>query len=234
MYQMMDAHPITLMVVISSMMVTPFFVFAAYAFSGASLRKGAFIGSAFLIWGGIMVWVCLAEIPKRLGPLGALIVPICWATPTVILFLNKKWFSDRPLSQHFLISLQLWRVIGALFLLEMMRGNIPGIFAYPAGIGDIAVAVIAAFVLLKYKNSTVIPGKAVIFVIVCGVIDFISAFFFGFTSSDGPQQIFFPDVINNTMQFPTGMIPLFLVPYAIFFHALSWITLQQQNNVEVK
>jgi hypothetical protein len=52
--------------------------------------------------------------------------------------------------------------------------------------------------------------------------DFMSAFFFGFTSSEGsPLQLFFPAVTNQLILFPTGMIPLFLVPYAIFFHFLS-------------
>ena len=56
-----------------------------------------------------------------------------------------------------------------------------------------------------------------------GMADFVSAFFFGITSSAGPLQLFHPDVTNNLLLFPTGMIPLFLVPYAIFFHTLSWL-----------
>lgn len=232
MYHILNAHPITIMIIFSSIMVTPFFIFATYAFSGASLKKGALIASAFLVWGGVMAWICLAEIPKGFGPLGSLVVPMCWLTPTVILLFNKNWFLEKPLSQHWLVSLQLWRVIGAVFLLEMLRGNIPSIFAYPAGIGDVAVAIIACIVLLKYRTSQVIPNKAIIIVIICGVIDFLSAFFFGFTSSRGAQQIFFPEIVNNSIQFPTGMIPLFLVPYALFFHTLSWLNIQKQKNVD--
>lgn len=39
--------------------------------------------------------------------------------------------------------------------------------------------------------------------------------------SETPLQLFFPAVPNHVIVFPTGMIPLFLVPYAIFFHVLS-------------
>ena len=47
-------------------------------------------------------------------------------------------------------------------------------------------------------------------------------FFYGFTSSEGsPSQLFFPGVTDRLILFPTGMIPLFLVPYAIFIHVLS-------------
>lgn len=229
MYTIMQAHPLTLMTIMSTMMVTPFFVLATYAFSGASLKKGATTASVFLIWGGFMTWVCLAAIPQSLGLPGTLIVPICWMVPTLVLFLYQAWFLDKPLSQRFLVSLQLWRGIGALFLLEMARGNIPGIFAYPAGIGDIIVAAVAAWVLLKYKNAKTIPPQAVKLIIFCGVVDFLSAFFFGFGSSPSPLQIFFPELSNNVLQFPTGMIPLFLVPYAIFFHALSWLNLRRHG-----
>jgi hypothetical protein len=34
-------------------------------------------------------------------------------------------------------------------------------------------------------------------------------------------QLFEPPVVSQLLIFPTGMIPLFLVPYAIFFHMLS-------------
>jgi hypothetical protein len=55
--------------------------------------------------------------------------------------------------------------------------------------------------------------------------DFLSAFFFGFTSTQGPLELFFlSPVPNRLIMFPTGMIPLFLVPYAIFFHVLSLLT----------
>ena len=178
MYSMMQVHPLTLMIIMSAMMVTPLFALATYAFSGASLKKGATIASVFLIWGGFMTWICLAAIPQSLGIPVTLIVPICWMAPTLILFRYQAWFLDKPLSQRLLVSLQLWRVVGALFLLEMARGNIPGIFAYPAGIGDVIVAAVAAWVLLKYKNAKTIPPQAVKLVIFCGVVDFFSAFLY--------------------------------------------------------
>jgi hypothetical protein len=171
-----------------------------------------------------MFWVCIADIPRRLGLIGNLIVPVMWLTPSVILFLWRDWFVDRWLCQKWLIGLQLWRAIGGVFLIEMARGNIPGIFAYPAGLGDLAVAAIAAVVLIRYWNAKPFPAGAVYVVIAVGVLDFLSAFFFGFGSSDTPVQLFFPEVPNNVIVFPTGLIPLFLVPYAIFFHTLSWLS----------
>ena len=221
MYAITDAHPITVVVVMAAFLVTPIWALGTYTFSGASKRKGLRVGAAWLMLGAFMFWVCIADLPRRLGLPGNLIVPLMWITPSLILFIWRDWFLDRWLCQKWLISLQLWRAIGGVFLIEMARGNIPGIFAYPAGIGDLTVAAVAALVLLKYWNAERIPGGAVALVIVLGVAVFLSAFFFGFGSSETPVQIFFPEVPNNVIVFPTGMIPLFLVPDAIVFHVLS-------------
>ena len=111
----------------------------------------------------------------------------------------------------------------------MTRQNIPGIFAYPAGIGDILVGVVALAVILIYRRRETLPRWSIMLVLVLGVLDFVSAFFFGFFSSENPAQLFFPDVKNNLIMYPTGLIPLFLVPYAIFFHTLSWLSLRQSK-----
>ena len=194
---------------------------AIYVFSGASPKKGLQIGAAFLIWGSFMVWVCLSQIPGKLGLGGNLIVPLAWILPSIILYWQRSWFLSQELSQKWLVGLQLFRVIGGVFLIEMVRGHIPGVFAYPAGIGDILVGATALGVLLAYTKRGRIPGAFIIFVIALGIADFLSAFFFGFTSTQGPFQLFFPAIPNRLIIFPTGMIPLFLVPYAIFFHVLS-------------
>jgi len=76
----------------------------------------------------------------------------------LILYWLRDWFLSQELSQKWLVGLQLFRVIGGVFLIEMVRGNIPGIFSYPAGIGDILVGVAALAVLLAYRKREHIPG----------------------------------------------------------------------------
>lgn len=227
MYSTMNAHFLSVVIVTAAMLVTPMYVACTYHFSGASARKGLGIGSVFLVWGAFMTWVCLARIPESLGPAGALIIPLCWITPSVVLWMFRDWFLSEPLSQRWLMGLQVWRVIGGVFLIEYSRDNLPGIFALPAGIGDVLVGVVAASLLLIFSRRQ-LPNWAIILVLVLGVADFISAFFFGYFSSEGPAQLFHPDITNNTLLYPTGLIPLFLVPYAIFFHTLSWLSLKRQ------
>jgi len=220
MYKLLDAHVLTVILIVGSIMLTPFYILGVYVFSGASPKKGMQIGSAFLLWGSFMFWVCLSDIRKELA-LGSLVIPLSWLLPSLILYWKRNWFLSQKLSQNWLIGLQIFRVVGAVFLIEMILGHLPGIFAYPAGLGDILVGLVALGVLLAYRKSERIPKAGIFLVIGLGIADFLSAFFFGFTSSEGPFQLFYPAVTNNVGLFPTGMIPLFLVPYAIFFHTLS-------------
>lgn len=233
MYQVMDAHPLTVIIVVATMLITPFYLLATYLYSGARLQKGLVLGIACAVLGAVMTWVCLSTLPARLGLPGNLIVPLAWLLPSLVLVIYRNWIISIPLSQKWLIGLQLFRVIGAVFLLEMARGNLPGIFAYPAGVGDILVALIAAWVLWTCRNRYQLPRPAVILVTIAGLADFASAFFFGFFSSETPLQLFFPEVPNQVTLFPTGMIPLFFVPYAIFFHTLSILTLARNQSESV-
>jgi len=60
----------------------------------------------------------------------------------------------------------------------MRLGHIPGIFAYPAGLGDILVGLVALVVILAYRTSDRIPKFGIFIVFGLGVADFISALFF--------------------------------------------------------
>ena len=86
MYAMLDAHFLSVVIVVGSLMVTPVYILAVYTFSEASASKGLKIGIAFLIWGALMFWVCLSRLPARMGLAGALIGPLSWLTPSMILY----------------------------------------------------------------------------------------------------------------------------------------------------
>ena len=153
--------------------------------------------------------------------------------PLVYLFLAAglgyafRWaLVGKGLSQHMLIGLQVLRVIGMVFVLEHWRGNLPGVFAHPAGWGDLLVGIIALAVLIRYRSQE-IPNGAVKLVFVVGIADFVSAFFFGITSSATPLQLFAFDQPNQVLLYPTGLIPLCLVPLAVIFHILSITEMQR-------
>jgi hypothetical protein len=221
------AHPVTLVIVVAGMLVTPFYLLATYVFSGADPRTGATLGVLWLVFGAVMSAVCLWGIPGDLGMAGNLIVPAAWVTPSLLLVIFRGRVRPESLDQRWLIGLQLWRAIGLVFLIEMTRGHVPAVFAWPAGLGDLLAALVALGVLAAFGGRRPIGRGAVVLVAAVGVADFLSAFFFGFTSSEGPQNLFPQDSPSRVIAFPTGMIPLFLVPYAIFFHTLSLLSLMR-------
>jgi len=221
MYQITDAHTLSVMILFTALLLTPLYIFAIYVFSGASPARGLKIAAAFVVLGGFTSWVVLADATRALGPFAALSVPLVWFVPSLILWWKSDWFLAEELSQKWLIGFQVFRIIGGVFLIEMLLGNVPGIFAYPAGIGDMLVGLLAATMLLAHRNSATMPAFAILLVIVSGLGDLASAFFFAFTTTEGPGQIFFPEIANNINLFPVGVVPFFLVPAAIFLHVLS-------------
>ena len=223
MFEPLDAHVLTVIPIVASIMFVPFYTLGVYVFSGASPKKGMQIGTAFLLWGSLMFWVSLSDIPGKLGLAGSAITPLSWLLPSLILYWKRNWFLSQRLSQKWLIGLQVLRLVGILFLIEMILGHVPGVFAYPAGLGDIFVALVALGVLLAYRQSEIIPKAGIFLVIGLGVVDWLSAGFFGYTSSEVPGQLFHPAVPNDVAHFPIGIIPLFLVPHGIFFHTLSML-----------
>ncbi len=173
MFEPLDGHVLTVIPLVASIMLVPLYTLGVYVFSGASPKKGMQIGSAFLLWGSLMFWVNLSDIPDYLGRAGSLITPLSWLLPSLILYWKRNWFLSQQLSQNWLIGLQVLRLVGVLFLFEMILGHIPGVFAYPAGLGDIFVALVALRVLLAYRKSERIPKAGIFLVIGLGAGDWV-------------------------------------------------------------
>ncbi len=67
MYTILDAHVLTVIIIVGSIMMVPFYIIGVYVFSEASPKKGMQIGSAFLLLGSLMFWVCLSVLRRKLG-----------------------------------------------------------------------------------------------------------------------------------------------------------------------
>ncbi len=215
-------HPswITTLVISFSILFVIFYWFCVLPLKQA---KNASLLSA--LSGSICMTLVVYNVVDRLAPFGGVLIVVNWIVPSLCVWHYREHFCG--LDQRKLVFLQVFRLIGGLFILEMYRGHIPASFALPAGSGDIAVGLMAVGLLTCYKT---IPRGGAIALITMGVIDFISALFFGVTSLPGRLQLFAQGFNNQVNLFPTGMIPLFLVPIALVFHTLSLIELINQKN----
>jgi hypothetical protein len=121
-----------------------------------------------------------------------------------------------------LVALQVYRVLGGIFVVAWSRGNISGTFAIPAGTGDVLVGTLALpAAYLLYAGA---PGARRVGIAwnVLGLVDFAIAIGIGILSAPGPLQMIVPDRPNAQLgTFPTVMIPAFAVPSSILLHALS-------------
>lgn len=104
--------------------------------------------------------------------------------------------------------------------------QLPVMFAHPTGWDNLLVGIIAATLLVQYRHQSITSG-ALKFLCVIGILDFVCAFGFGFTISTTPLQVLAFDQPNQVLSCPIGLIPLFLVPYTVIFHILSWTKLQR-------
>jgi hypothetical protein len=140
------------------------------------------------------------------------VLALCiWLSPTLRgLLRNRKN----------LIRLNLWRLEGALFLALMFAGQVPVLWAIPAGTGDVLIGASAFWVAAQLDA----PGgrrRAVIFNLL-GLLDLIVAIGLGITISPGRLQIFrtTPGAVLLT-RFPLALVPGFLVPLAFMVHFVS-------------
>jgi len=121
-----------------------------------------------------------------------------------------------------LTALQGWRVIGGMFLVLLFLGVLPGVFAWPAGVGDVLVGVYAPFVAVRVMRRA--PGweRHVTLLSVLGLIDFVGAIGGGVLSGQSPAGLLRGPVTADIMtELPLSFIPTFGVPFWTILHIIS-------------
>jgi hypothetical protein len=130
--------------------------------------------------------------------------------------------------RHFVLSLDLriltlaqtWRVGGIVFLVLYWQSALPGVFALPAGWGDIAVGAAAPIIAWTCLQ----PLRRGVFIAwtLFGMLDLILAVTLGVLASGTPIGLLAGYVSTLLMgQFPLSLIPTFIVPLLFIFHLIS-------------
>ncbi len=200
-------------------------------------RKGA-------LWGGSAVLVAwfLASLALSCSgfyqrtifqaptlPFG-LLIPIAAG---VVLFWRAPLFRRlvESVPPSWIVGVQVFRVEGFIFLALLAEGRLPGVFAWPAGVGDMIVGLLAPVVAIASARG--VRGSAGWLRVwnLLGIVDLVVAITTGFLSSPSPLQAFAFDSPNELISaFPLVMIPVFLVPLAFLLHLASLYKLRQTEN----
>jgi hypothetical protein len=123
-------------------------------------------------------------------------------------------------NQRNLILLNLWRLVGVVFLVLMANGQMPALWALPAGIGDVIVGAMAPWIA-RHVETPQGRRRAVIFNLF-GMADLVVAVGLGIMTSPGPAQVFHTTPTSElATRFPLALVPTFLVPLAWTLHVVS-------------
>ena len=115
---------------------------------------------------------------------------------------------------------QTWRVLGFTFLVLYHRNLLPGVFAIPAGWGDIAIGITAPIIALCWKPPY--PYKSFVVWNVLGLLDLATVVTLGILASGSPVGLLAGHVTTRVMgMFPMSLIPTFFVPLFVIFHLIS-------------
>jgi len=185
---------------------------------------GTFVGVSFLAW-FVLIFILGAQgafVAQQGAPPLALLIGL---SAPLILFLLGYW-TIRPLRDFVLsadlrliVGIQAWRWAGFGFLALYAHGVLPGIFAWPAGLGGMAVGVTAPLVLSGLlRRPGFAAGKRFVVWNLLGILDLAVAVSIGaLVPLLAPN--FYGAVSTSPMaQLPLVLIPAYLVPTFLILH----------------
>lgn len=194
--------------------------------AGARVRTWLVVSCVTLLWVAAVMYLSRQGFFAAGGDVTVPMLPFAIVPPVVIaLLLLSRWPTFRkvidaaPLS--WLVGVQFYRVLGGVFLALWAGGSLPGEFALPAGVGDVAVGVIAVPVAIIIAAGFSMARRAAYAWNIFGILDLVVAVGTGFLSSPGRlQQLALDNPSVLVTQYPLVMIPAFAVPVSLILHGL--------------
>jgi hypothetical protein len=130
--------------------------------------------------------------------------------------------------QDWLIGVQLYRALGVIFLILYAAGELPGLFAWPAGLGDVLTGVLAPVVAIAYRRGPRENADLALWWNLFGLADLAIAVTAGFLTSPSPLQLFAFGRPNELISaFPLVLVPVYLVPVSVLLHLASLAKLRR-------
>jgi hypothetical protein len=185
------------------------------------------VGAVLLLWLVLAFFLGANDAFSR-GP-GALPLSILAGVfAPILIFLIALWtvgpFRDFVMSIDLpvMAGIQAWRFAGLGFIALYTYGVLPGLFAWPAGLGDMAIGVTAPFVIFALRRRPAFATSALFWVWnLFGMLDLVVAVTLGALSA-----VLGVGISGEITTFPMGtmplvLIPAFLVPVFLMLHIVS-------------
>jgi hypothetical protein len=183
----------------------------------------------------LVAWLALVV---ALGARGAFVTPagtppvrlLIGVTMALIVFLIGLSLSDRfrevvaTADLRLMTAIQAWRFAGLGFLALYAHGVLPGLFAWPAGLGDIAIGVTAPWILVALvRDRRFAASKTFVVWNLLGVLDLVVAIGMGALNSwlalDSAAEV----TTRPMAVLPLVVIPAYLVPIFVMLHVAALV-----------
>jgi hypothetical protein len=132
---------------------------------------------------------------------------------------------------RFVAAIQAWRWAGQYFLFLHAHGVLPGLFAYPAGLGDMAIGITAPWIVLNLvRNPAFAASRRFVVWNILGIVDFVVATSMGVLCTGLFPGIngFIGNVTTRPMvELPLVLTPVYIVPFFIMLHATALFQARQ-------
>ena len=159
-------------------------------------------------------------------PPGAAPLPILFGVTIPLLvflaaFLVVRAFRDFVLTVdlRLVIGIQAWRFVGLGFLALYTYGVLPGLFALPAGLGDIAIGITAPWIVLALIRAPAFAASRLFMAWnVLGIVDLVVAVSMGALVSSLATGSTGEITTAPMARLPLVLIPAFLVPFSTMLH----------------
>jgi hypothetical protein len=174
------------------------------------LALGA-VGAFEALWNGTPIGQALA----LLVPLGLYFADLYWLKSRIF---RGFWALDERTA----VLVQTYRIVGAFFLVESVRGRLPPGFALPAAFGDVLVGLFAPWVAWRLGENK--PHATAIAVAwnLLGVLDLVCAISLGILYAPTALGVLASDVTTTVVtQYPLCLIPAWVVPVSLLLHFRS-------------
>lgn len=116
-------------------------------------------------------------------------------------------------------AMQGWRWAGLGFLSLYAHGVLPALFAFPAGLGDMAIGVTAPWIVLGLiRQPAFATSRRFVFWNIMGITDLVVAVSLGALSSGFIKGLTGNVTAAPMAQLPLVLIPAYLVPLFLMLH----------------
>ena len=132
---------------------------------------------------------------------------------------------------RFVTAMQGWRWAGLHFLFLYASGVLPGLFAIPAGLGDMAVGITAPWIVLGLvRNPSFAASRRYVLWNILGIFDFVVAVSMAVLCSGlfpGMNGLIGNITTAPMSQLPSVLTPAYIVPFFTMLHLTALLQARQ-------